>query len=77
MPFAAVTWTIHNAARRGPPVLAALAGLSACTAPAPPPPDVAAAQHRYEMGCRPEDAEGYEHLMPYCGHRDLLDGGAR
>jgi len=25
-------------------------------------------QHRFEVGCRPQDAEGYEQAMPYCGH---------
>jgi hypothetical protein len=25
-------------------------------------------QHRFEVGCRPEDAQGYERAMPYCGH---------
>jgi hypothetical protein len=30
-------------------------------------------QHRFEVGCRPEDAQGYERAMPYCGH----SGGGR
>lgn len=25
-------------------------------------------QHRFEVGCRAEDAQGYERAMPYCGH---------
>ncbi len=25
-------------------------------------------QHRFQVGCRPEDAQGYERNMPYCGH---------
>jgi hypothetical protein len=30
-------------------------------------------QHRFEVGCRAEDAQGYERAMPYCGH----GGGGR
>jgi hypothetical protein len=25
-------------------------------------------QHRFQVGCRAEDAQGYERAMPYCGH---------
>ncbi len=31
-------------------------------------PDEIRDQHRFEMGCRAEDAQGYERAMPYCGH---------
>jgi len=30
-------------------------------------------QHRFEVGCRAQDAQGYERAMPYCGH----NGGGR
>ena len=30
-------------------------------------------QHRFEVGCRAEDAQGYERAMPYCSH----GGGGR
>jgi hypothetical protein len=55
-------------------VLSLLAVVVGCTPPAPPPPDVAAQQRQFEMGCRPEDAQGLERAMPYCNHGDLLDG---
>ncbi len=25
-------------------------------------------RQRFEVGCRSEDAQGYERAMPYCGH---------
>ena len=25
-------------------------------------------QHRFQVGCRGEDAQGLERAMPYCGH---------
>ncbi|MGE5202508.1 MAG: hypothetical protein ACM3O6_10635 [Acidobacteriota bacterium] len=31
-------------------------------------PEEVEAQHRFETGCRPQDAQGYEMNMPYCGH---------
>ncbi len=43
-------------------------GLTGCNEP-PPSAQTIADQHRFEMGCRPEDAQGYERNMPYCGHR--------
>jgi len=55
--------------------LGSLSALCACERPQPPSPDVAAKEHQYEMGCLPEDAQGYERAMPYCNHHDLLDGG--
>jgi len=30
-------------------------------------------QHRFEVGCRFQDAQGYEQALPYCGHH----GGGR
>jgi hypothetical protein len=34
----------------------------------PPSPQTIADQHRFEVGCQAEDAQGYEGSMPYCGH---------
>jgi hypothetical protein len=56
-------------------MLGLLSLLVGCTPPAPPSPDVAAQQRQFQMGCRPEDAQGYEHLLQYCDHGDLLNGG--
>jgi hypothetical protein len=52
-----------------------LLAVAGCTPPEPPPPDVAAQQRQFQMGCRWEDAQGLERAMPYCNHGDLLDGG--
>ena len=56
-------------------MLGLLAVVVGCTPPAAPPPDVAAQQRQFQMGCRWEDAQGLERAMPYCNHGDLLDGG--
>lgn len=47
--------------------LSLLATLLACD-PRPLTPEEVQAQHRYETGCRPQDAQGYERNTPYCGH---------
>ncbi len=49
--------------------LLTLLGLSALTScqQRPLTPAEIEDQHRFEMGCRPEDAQGYERNMPYCG----------
>jgi hypothetical protein len=44
-----------------------LAPLTACNE-APPSPETIADQHRFQMGCRAEDAQGLERNMAYCGH---------
>jgi len=44
--------------------------LGGCTPPAPPSPEVQALEHQYQMGCRPEDAQGYEHQLMYCSKGD-------
>jgi hypothetical protein len=49
------------------PLSAALAG---CNTP-PPTAQTIADQHRFETGCRWQDAQGYESATPYCGS----DGG--
>jgi hypothetical protein len=41
--------------------------LTGCNEP-PPSAQTLADQHRFEMGCRGQDAQGYERNMPYCGH---------
>jgi hypothetical protein len=48
-------------------LLLSVAPLTACNE-IPPTPEMIADQHRFEMGCRPEDAQGLERNMPYCGH---------
>jgi len=48
-------------------LLLSLTPLTACTE-VPPTPEMIADQHRFETGCRPEDAQGLERNMPYCGH---------
>jgi len=53
-----------------------LAGLAACES-RPLTPQEAADQHRFETGCRFQDAQGYEGNMPYCGHNGGDSGGAR
>ena len=50
-----------------------LSVLAGCNEP-PPTAQTIADQHRFEVGCRAQDAQGYEANMPYCG-RD--GGGAR
>jgi hypothetical protein len=42
--------------------------LATCAGPEPGSPEWNALAHQYQMGCRPEDAQGLEHAMPYCGH---------
>ncbi len=54
-------------------VAAFLGALLGCAPPPPPSPETRALQHQYETGCRPQDAQGYEGNMPYCGH----DGSPR
>ena len=46
--------------------LLALASLAGCYEPAPTAQTIAD-QHRFEVGCRAQDAQGYEMNMPYCG----------
>ena len=49
------------------PVMAALLALpAACESGPPPSPAELELQHRFEMGCQPQDAVGYERAMPYC-----------
>lgn len=48
-------------------VLLALPALIGCQQ-RPLTPQEIQDQHRFEVGCRPQDAEGYEQEMPYCGH---------
>jgi len=55
------------------PSLLALSSLVAGCDTTPPTPEEKALQHQYQMGCRPEDAQGLERAMPYCGH----DGGGK
>jgi len=50
-----------------------LLALAGCNEP-PPTAQTIADQHRFQVGCRAQDAQGYEANMPYCG-RD--GGGAR
>ena len=47
--------------------IASLSLLSGCIASPPPSEQTIADQHRFEVGCRAEDAQGYEGNMPYCG----------
>jgi hypothetical protein len=42
---------------------------AACDAGRPLSPEEQALQHRFETGCRPQDAIGYEQATPYCGSR--------
>lgn len=53
-----------------------LALLGACQS-RPLTPQEAADQHRFETGCRFQDAQGYEGNMPYCGHNGGNTGGSR
>jgi hypothetical protein len=49
-------------------VMATLLALSAaCDSGLPPSPAELELEHRFEMGCRPQDAVGLEEAMPYCG----------
>ena len=48
----------------------AISSLAGCYEPSPTAQTIAD-QHRFEMGCRAQDAQGYEMNMPYCGR----DGG--
>ena len=43
--------------------------LSGCTFPPVGSPEWHELAREYEMGCRPEDAEGYEKLFQYCHRR--------
>ena len=54
-------------------MVAFLGALLGCAPPPPPSPEKAALEHQYEMGCRPQDAQGYERNMPYCGHNGHRD----
>lgn len=47
-------------------LLAVLGSLAACNLP-PPSPEDEAAYHRFQTGCRPVDANGYENQKEYCG----------
>jgi hypothetical protein len=49
--------------------LLALSSLVGCDEP-PPTAQTIADQHRFEVGCRAQDAQGYEMNMPYCGRRE-------
>jgi hypothetical protein len=53
-------------------MLLALPALIGCQQRAPTPAEIQD-QHRFEVGCRFQDAQGYEQVMPYCGH----SGGGR
>jgi hypothetical protein len=55
--------------------LTASAMLGGCTPPAPPSPQVQQLEHQYQMGCRPEDAQGYERQLMYCSKGDGGGGG--
>jgi hypothetical protein len=44
--------------------------LSGCSFPPVGSPAWHELTREYEMGCRPEDAEGYEKLFVYCHKRD-------
>ena len=57
-------------------MLTTLAVLAACES-RPLTPQEAADQHRFETGCRFQDAQGYEGNMPYCGHNGGESGGSR
>jgi hypothetical protein len=57
-------------------LLAALTGLAACES-RPLSPQETADQHRFQTGCRFQDAQGYEGNMPYCGHNGGESGGNR
>ena len=49
--------------------MAALLALpAACESGPPPSPAELELQRRFEMGCQPQDAIGYERAMPYCDH---------
>jgi len=54
--------------------VALLLALCACQ-DQPLTPQEAADQHRFETGCRWQDAQGYELNMPYCGHNGGGNGG--
>ena len=46
--------------------LLAISSLAGCNEP-PPTAQTMADQHRFEVGCRAQDAQGYEINEPYCG----------
>ena len=46
--------------------LLALSSIAGCQQP-PPTAQTIADQHRFEVGCRAQDAQGYEMNIPYCG----------
>jgi len=56
-----------SALQRAMSLLAVLAPLAACNLP-PPSPEDEAAYHRFQTGCRPQDANGYENQKEYCGN---------
>ncbi len=45
---------------------AMLALTAACESGPPPSAAQQALEHRFEMGCRPQDSVGYERQRPYC-----------
>ena len=55
--------------------VALLTALSACQ-DRPLTPQEVSDQHRFETGCRFQDAQGYEGNMPYCGHDGGGNGGS-
>jgi hypothetical protein len=50
-------------------VMTLLALPAACASGPPPSPATQALEHRFEMGCRPQDSLGYEDVSPYCDGR--------
>ena len=54
-------------------LLALSSVLAGCADPQVGSPQWNALAHQYQMGCQPEDAQGLERAMPYCGH----NGGGR
>jgi hypothetical protein len=48
-------------------VIEVLGALAACTSGPPLSPAEIAAQQRFQVGCLPSDAVGYEMAEPYCG----------
>ncbi len=59
-------------------VMAALLALTAACENRPPPsPAELQLQHRFEVGCRPQDSIGYEEVSPYCGSRGTMSFAAR
>jgi hypothetical protein len=48
-------------------MIGVLGALAACTSGPPLSPVEIAAQQRFQVGCLPSDAVGYEMAEPYCG----------